>query len=83
MDDIDLNSDEFQVELKKTWKFINKTLDQFNFTLNPDSEINESIALGLTRNKLLYGKRYCPCFMVIGNTSEERKKLTIAYVHAN
>lgn len=57
MDNIDLNSDEFQVELEKTWKFIDKTLKQFDFVLNPDNEINDSVALGLTRNKLLYGKR--------------------------
>jgi rhodanese-related sulfurtransferase/ferredoxin-thioredoxin reductase catalytic subunit len=29
--------------------------------------------MGLARNKLMYGKRYCPCFMVIGETKEEQK----------
>jgi rhodanese-related sulfurtransferase/ferredoxin-thioredoxin reductase catalytic subunit len=28
--------------------------------------------MGLTRNKLIFNKRYCPCFMVIGETKEER-----------
>ena len=31
--------------------------------------------MGLTRNKLMYGKRYCPCFIVEGETKEEKRKL--------
>ena len=71
---IDINSDIFQAELEKTWKFIEKVNKQFNFTQNPDEEINEGVAMGLARNKLIYGKRYCPCFIVQGESEEERKK---------
>jgi rhodanese-related sulfurtransferase/ferredoxin-thioredoxin reductase catalytic subunit len=46
MQQIDMNSDEFQAELE---------------------------TMGLARNKLIYGKRFCPCFMVIGETKEEQK----------
>ncbi len=46
-------------------------LDLFN---TPQDDVNEGVALGLARNKILYGKRYCPCFMVVGDTPEERKK---------
>ena len=70
---IDINSDEFQAELEKTWKFVEKVNKQFGFVQNPDQEINEGVAMGLARNRLIYGKRYCPCFMVIGETPEERK----------
>ena len=73
MQQIDVNSDEFQAELEKTWKFVEKVNREFGFVQNPDSEINEGVAMGLARNKLIYGKRYCPCFMVIGETPEERK----------
>ena len=41
---------------------------------NPEMDVNESIQMGLTRNKLIYNKRYCPCFMVIGETTEQREK---------
>jgi ferredoxin-thioredoxin reductase catalytic subunit/rhodanese-related sulfurtransferase len=71
---IDVNSDVFQAELERTWKFIERVNDKFGFTQNPDDEINDGVAMGLARNKLIYGKRYCPCFIVQGETEEERKK---------
>jgi ferredoxin-thioredoxin reductase catalytic subunit/rhodanese-related sulfurtransferase len=73
MQQIDMNSPEFQAELEKTWRFVEKVNRQFGLTQNPDEEINEGVAMGLARNRLIYGKRYCPCFMVIGETEEERK----------
>jgi len=71
---IDINSKEFQEELEKTWQFVDKVNKQFGFVQNPDKEINEGVAMGLARNKLMYGKRYCPCFIVQGESEEERKK---------
>jgi ferredoxin-thioredoxin reductase catalytic subunit len=71
---IDMSSPEFKAELEKTWKFVKKVNKQFGFVQHPQEDVNEGVALGLARNKLLYGKRYCPCFMVIGDTPEERKK---------
>ena len=73
MQPIDMNSPEFQAELEKTWKFVDKVNNQFGFEQNPNEEVNEGVAMGLARNKMMYGKRYCPCFMVEGNTPEERK----------
>ena len=70
---IDVNSDIFQAELEKTWKFVEKVNKQFGFVQNPDEEVNEGVAMGLARNRLIYGKRYCPCFIVQGKTEEERK----------
>jgi len=61
---IDTNSDEFIAELEKTQKFTEKVCKNFNFVFNPDDEINESVTFGLARNKIIYGKRFCPCFMV-------------------
>nr|MCH9741083.1 sulfurtransferase [Campylobacterota bacterium] len=73
MQPIDMNSDEFQVELEKTWDFVEKVNKQFGFVPHPQEDVNEGVAMGLARNKLMYGKRYCPCFMVIGETKEEQK----------
>lgn len=70
---IDTQSEEFKSEYTKTVAFTDKVCKQFGFVYNPESEINESITMGLTRNKLIYDKRYCPCFMVEGETEEERK----------
>ena len=73
MQQIDMNSPEFQAEFEKTWNFVEKVNKQFGFVQNPNEEVNEGVAMGLARNKLIYGKRYCPCFMVIGETKEEQK----------
>lgn len=69
---IDPESEEFKTELEKTVKFTDKVCSQFGFVYNPDPEINQGIQFGLTRNKLIHGKRYCPCFFVTGNKEEDR-----------
>ena len=68
MQQIDMHSDEFQAEMEKTSLFVKKVNKQFGFVQNPNEEVNEGVAMGLSRNKLIYGKRFCPCFMVIGET---------------
>lgn len=69
---IDPESLEFKTELEKTVKFTDKVCAQFGFVYNPDAEINQGIQFGLTRNKLMHGKRYCPCFFITGNKEEDR-----------
>jgi len=69
---IDPDSQEFKSELEKTIRFTDKVVTQFGWSYNPDKEINEGIQMGLTRNKLMHDKRYCPCFFVTGNKDEDR-----------
>lgn len=69
---VDPNSTEFRDEFQKTVAFTDKVLKQFGFVYNPDNEVNQSVQFGLTRNKLIYNKRYCPCFFVTGNKEEDR-----------
>ncbi|RXJ90898.1 sulfurtransferase [Arcobacter sp. CECT 8983] len=71
---IDIQSDEFQTELELTKQFTNKVCEEHGFFYNPEDDVNESIQLGLTRNKMIYGQRYCPCFMVVGETASQREK---------
>lgn len=61
---IDMNSAEFQNEMEKTVKFTDKVNAQFGWVYNPQEEVNEGVQMGLARNKLMYNKRFCPCFMV-------------------
>jgi len=61
---LDMNSLEFKKELEKTVRFTDKVIAQFGWEYNPQADINEAIQLGLARNKILYNKRFCPCFMV-------------------
>jgi len=62
---IDMNSEEFKNEKEKTIKFAQKVVEARGWEFNDDKEIVDTVIMGLTRNKLLYGKRFCPCFMVI------------------
>ncbi len=61
---IDMNSPEFQAEMDKTIKFTDKVCNQFGWVYNPQEEVNEGVQMGLARNKMMYKKRFCPCFMV-------------------
>ncbi len=61
---IDMNSPEFQAEMEKTVKFTDKVVKQFGWVYNPQIEVNEGVQMGLARNKIMYNKRFCPCFMV-------------------
>jgi len=72
MKKVDPESAEFKNELEKTVKFTDKVVSQFGYAYNPDALINEGIQMGLTRNKLIYDKRYCPCFFVTGDKEEDR-----------
>ena len=69
---IDVNSEEFINELKFTQEYTNGVLQKHDLVYSPNSEIIDSIQMGLTRNKLIYNKYFCPCFMVIGKTKEEQ-----------
>ncbi|GEM_PF-105176 len=70
---IDVDSEEFQKEKTNTEAFVKRVQDKNGWVSHPDDKVNESVIVGLTRNKIMYGLRYCPCFMVEGQTKEERK----------
>ena len=61
---IDMNSPEFIAEMEKTIKFTDKVCQSQGWVYNPQLEVNEGVQMGLARNKMMYNKRFCPCFMV-------------------
>lgn len=69
---IDVESEEFQIQFELTQQFTEKVCEEHGLVYNPEADVNESIQMGLTRNKMIYGTRFCPCFMVIGQTKEEQ-----------
>ena len=60
----DLNSPEFIERMEKTVKFTDKVIAQFGWEYNPQEDVNEGVQMGLSRNKMMYNKLFCPCFMV-------------------
>ncbi|MEA1956425.1 MAG: ferredoxin-thioredoxin reductase catalytic domain-containing protein [Campylobacterota bacterium] len=61
---IDMNSPEFQARMEKTIKFTDKVCESRGWVYNPQEEVNEGVQMGLARNKIMYNKLFCPCFMV-------------------
>ncbi len=61
---LDMNSQEFKDEMEKTWKFAEKVCESRGWVYGPNADVNEGVVMGLARHKMLYGKRFCPCFMV-------------------
>jgi len=61
---IDMNSPEFIQRMEKTVKFTDKVCESRGWVYNPQEEVNEGVQMGLARNKMMYNKRFCPCFMV-------------------
>lgn len=65
MQHIDMSAPEFVHELEKTKRFTDKVVAQFNWAYNPNADVNEGVIMGLARHRMLYGKRFCPCYMVL------------------
>lgn len=61
---IDMNSPEFQTRMEKTIEFTDKVCESQGWVYNPQLEVNEGVQMGLARNKMMYNKLFCPCFMV-------------------
>ncbi|MFT5661462.1 MAG: rhodanese-related sulfurtransferase/ferredoxin-thioredoxin reductase catalytic subunit [Sulfurimonas sp.] len=61
---IDMNSPEFQERMNKTIKFTDKVCESRGWEYNPEETVNEGVQMGLARNKMMYNKLFCPCFMV-------------------
>jgi ferredoxin-thioredoxin reductase catalytic subunit len=64
MPQLDMNSQEFKDELVKTEKFTDKVCSSQGWVYSANDDVNEGVIMGLARHKLLFGKRFCPCFMV-------------------
>lgn len=73
MQKIDMSSDEFLHEMEKTKKFTDKVTKQFGWVYSNNEDVNEGVTMGLARHKMLYGKRFCPCFMVIEDENGNHK----------
>ena len=70
---IDMKAQEFIDEQIKAKEFTDKVCASKGWVYNPIEDVNEGVIMGLTRNKLIYNKRYCPCFREIGETKEEQR----------
>ena len=49
-----------------------KLAQRKGWMLNPNTPIADSVIEGLARNKLMRGKRYCPCSLPSGNPDVDK-----------
>lgn len=73
MQQLDMNSQEFKDELAKTEKFTDKVCESKGWVYSINEDVNEGVTMGLARHKLLFGKRFCPCFTVEPDPQKEGK----------
>jgi len=73
MQQLDMNSEEFKAEMVKTEKFTDKVCESQGWVYSANEDVNEGVTLGLARHRLLFGKRFCPCFMVDPDESRPGK----------
>ena len=50
-----------------------KFAKQKGWSLNPNTDIADSVIVGLARNKLMRGRRYCPCRLPSGNPEVDKR----------
>jgi ferredoxin-thioredoxin reductase catalytic subunit len=70
---LDMSSEEFKAEMVKTEKFTDKVCESQGWVYSANEDVNEGVTLGLARHRLLFGKRFCPCFMVDPDESRPGK----------
>ena len=56
--------EEIKAEAEKMRPSIEKAAAQRGWVLNENKDIADSVIEGLARNKIIHGKRYCPCRIV-------------------
>jgi ferredoxin-thioredoxin reductase catalytic subunit len=66
---------EHNEEKEKVRKFAQRYAKVSGFKLNPDVRTVELVIEGLVRNRIKYGRQYCPCRIVTGNAEEDRQKI--------
>lgn len=64
----------FEAERQRTQTFVQGVLDRLGWERFKDPEIVEAIELGLTRNHLEYGSRFCPCYAPASYFKADGKK---------
>lgn len=65
----------FKQEIEKVKNYVIKLAAVEGCDLNPNEEALNAVVEGLARNKIKYGKMYCPCRIVTGNAEEDRPKI--------
>ena len=68
-------------ELSKLKRKLQDYADNAGFKLNDDEKALEFVIKGLLKNKEKHGEIYCPCRVVTGNKTEDKKIICPCVYH--
>ena len=68
-------------KIEKLIKNYQEYAQKKGFSLNPNKKAVEVIVQGLLANEQKYGKKYCPCRRVTGNSKEDKLKICPCHWH--
>lgn len=85
LDEVISSYKEFEELIQKYQKMV-KTHAEKNrhfLKLNPDEQRVHQLLVGLAKNKLEFGKHFCPCMVkrICGDPAEDRKRICPCYWH--
>lgn len=64
----------FDVERIRTTSFVDGVLARLGWERFKDLDVVEAIEIGLTRNQLAYGSRFCPCYATMSYGKADGRK---------
>lgn len=66
--------EEFAAERERTRTFVDGVCSRLGWERFKEPDVVEAIELGLTRNNLEYGSRFCPCYAPVSYHKADGKK---------
>lgn len=68
-------------QVEKVKEMATKYANKKSYILNPDNEILDLVIAGLAKNKVEFGRQYCPCRIITGNFDEDKKIICPCIYH--
>ncbi len=68
-----MDSDDQSEQAQKIKDWAKRYAEKKGIQLNPDEQRVDEVAEGLAIRQKKFGKRYCPCRIITGDTKEDRK----------
>ncbi|MGZ4917652.1 MAG: ferredoxin-thioredoxin reductase catalytic domain-containing protein [Halobacteriota archaeon] len=68
-----MDSDDQSEQAQKIKDWAKRYAEKKGIQLNPDEQRVDEVAKGLAIRQKKFGKRYCPCRIITGDTKEDRK----------
>jgi ferredoxin-thioredoxin reductase catalytic subunit len=69
------------VQAEKIKEWAKRYAEKKGIEVNPDEERLDEVVKGLASRQEKFGKRYCPCRIITGNTEEDRKIICPCVYH--